>query len=246
MLFRSINRTSLWDIKSIKSIEFANPLSDISPAIFSGLINLEEIIVHEDSEQYVVIDNILYSKINAPKDEYILYFVPEGLMIEEVFIYDNVVSIIPWGVSNKNIKKFIVSEENKRFCSVDGVLYTKDLKMIVKYPSGKEDAIYHIVEGTTEISSSVFEDVVNLQELYLPTTLEYIGDSFRYINNIEYLIIPKSVENFFLGNMYYDGILYLEHESIPDGWILGTYNTTIYLRSEWVLNEFGKPVLIEL
>ena len=61
--------------------------------------------------------------------------------VEVISIGKNVESIGVWAFeNNQSLKEFIVDEENENYCSVDGVLFTKDMKTLLFYPAahGKE------------------------------------------------------------------------------------------------------------
>ena len=62
----------------------------------------------------------------------------------------------------KSIKEFIVSENNTKFTVVDGSLYSKDLKRLVKYASGREDTTYTLPASVTSIDPGALSDAHNL------------------------------------------------------------------------------------
>ncbi|SEL10984.1 Leucine rich repeat-containing protein [Ruminococcus sp. YRD2003] len=70
----------------------------------------------------------------------------------------------------KALEKYTVDEKNETFCAVDGVVYTKDMKKLVAYP--------------TAFPSTDFT---------VPSSVEVIGDGAAFTANIVNLIIPDSV-----------------------------------------------------
>lgn len=54
-----------------------------------------------------------------------------------------------------NLLNIYVSEDNPHYISVNGVVYSKDLKTILLYPVGREES-YQILEGTETIFASAF------------------------------------------------------------------------------------------
>lgn len=119
--------------------------------------------------------------------------------IEENAIGSNIFTTINLGASVQSIGEglFIdcqnlvsinVSERNNYFKSVDGVLYTKEGK-IVAYPYGKKETSYTIEEGTTIIGTKTFNNNHEISELTVPTSLRIIEkDALRdsYIDDIYY------------------------------------------------------------
>ncbi len=53
--------------------------------------------------------------------------------------------------SFKKLTRFEVPDDNMYFKAVDGVLYSKDIKRLVAYPSAKQDAAFTVPEGVTQI-----------------------------------------------------------------------------------------------
>lgn len=69
------------------------------------------------------------------------------------------------------MQQITVAEENPFFCAVDNVLFTKDMKTLVCYPSGLNQERYTVPDGVTAIG----------------------GDSFRKNDNIKTVVLPDSV-----------------------------------------------------
>lgn len=137
----------------------------------------------------------------------------------------NVKEIGAWAfTNNQKLKEFQVDEENEYFCSVDGVLFTKDMKTLLFYPplkgydTEKKTMKYEIPEGVEKIRTKAFykcdklTDIVipesvtaieekaffrcsSLKTLSLPKKLEFIGkDAFSYCSAIPETTIPFSVK----------------------------------------------------
>ncbi len=106
----------------------------------------------------------------------------------------------------EKIKSFEVSSKNKKFVSVDGVLYNRSMTTLIKYPQAKtgrfsvpqgikrigESAfcgskLTHIVipDSVEKIDSYAFWDCNNLKELSIPSTVKKIGDRVILKGNIE-------------------------------------------------------------
>ena len=74
-----------------------------------------------------------------------------------------------------SLESYNVSENNETFTSVDGVIFSKDMKTLILYPEGRKDAEYTIPDGVEKI--------------------QYVGDYPGALNsqNLEKVIIPESV-----------------------------------------------------
>ncbi len=107
----------------------------------------------------------------------------------------------------KKLKAVFVDEENPNYCSVDGVLYTKDMKTIVLHPimNGQwkvEQGIsetpdtFDIPEGVENVGSFCFYKNTELVHLTFPSTLKTIGNmSFFGCGNMWSVWLPEGLES---------------------------------------------------
>jgi hypothetical protein len=71
-----------------------------------------------------------------PVIEILDYSVSNSENLEELYIGANVKNIQPWAVTNcVNLKKIVADANNPYFVSLDGVLYSKDMKTLLLYPN---------------------------------------------------------------------------------------------------------------
>lgn len=114
--------------------------------------------------------------------------------IKEFYIPKNVRNIHGGLLAgNKLIKEITVSEENQHFVSIDGVVYTRDLKTLVAYPCGSGRKVYKVLEGTEELGMGAFMES-DIEEIILPESLKSIGEEcFFLCLKLRQLIMPDSV-----------------------------------------------------
>ena len=107
----------------------------------------------------------------------------------------SVTSIGKWIFSGCwNLKEINVAESNKFYRTIDGVLYTKDLKTIIRYPQGKENENFVIPSGVTSIGELAFSNCIDLQKITLPSSVTNIGErAFSYCNNLQEITLPSGV-----------------------------------------------------
>ncbi len=92
------------------------------------------------------------------------------------------------------LKEIIVEESNPSYCSVDGVLFTKDMTELLSYPAAKEGTSYTIPDTVTEIHAGAFADCVHLEEIILPEHLTEIRDmTFYGCKALQKIEIPDTV-----------------------------------------------------
>lgn len=73
-----------------------------------------------------------------------------------------------------NLKKFRVSPKNKHFKSKAGVLFTKNGKMLLKYPNKRKVSKYRIPDGVKELSTQSFERA-RVERITVPNTVKRIN-----------------------------------------------------------------------
>ena len=72
-------------------------------------------------------------------------------------------------------QEFSVAEENTTFQSIDGVLFTKDGKTLVKFPNGSKKAEYTVPNGVERIENGAFCRCWNLKSVVIPSSVTSIG-----------------------------------------------------------------------
>ena len=100
-------------------------------------------------------------------------------------------SIFTWCDSLSNIS---VDPQNPSFCSIDGILFSKDLKTIYVYPADKDSVYYAIPDGTETIGYGAFFRCTKLKRILVPETVNTIVDfAFAFCNSLEDVNIPSKV-----------------------------------------------------
>ena len=93
---------------------------------------------------------------------------------------------------NTPIENIYVAEDNPTFCSVDGVVFSKDQSELVMFPTGRTGG-YTVPEGVTSLGFKAF-DGVKLTEVILPEGLISIGEqAFQFAWDLPSLTIPSGV-----------------------------------------------------
>lgn len=84
------------------------------------------------------------------------------------------------------IKKFTVNENNQSYKDVDGILFSKDNKMLIKYPAQKETTEYVISEEVAIICTEAFMDNAFLRKISVGNFVTAISDnSFKNCSALE-------------------------------------------------------------
>lgn len=70
------------------------------------------------------------------------------------------------------LQKISINEKNSSLKSVDGVVYSADMKTLVKYPAGKISSRFTIPSTVTAVADYAFaHTAANIKELYVPSSV---------------------------------------------------------------------------
>ena len=114
--------------------------------------------------------------------------------LEKVYIPESVMSIglLAFGDS---ISNFVVSDENPNFKSVDGSLFSRDGKRLIKYATGQDISFYSIPDGTVIVEESAFENAMHLNEVVVADSVEEIGHfAFLHCENLRDVQLGNSLK----------------------------------------------------
>lgn len=62
-----------------------------------------------------------------------------------------------------------------QYCTIDGVLFSKDKTKLVYYPKGRKDVFYRIPDGTEAIGDNAFRYNLYLEEIVMPDSVHHLG-----------------------------------------------------------------------
>lgn len=114
-----------------------------------------------------------------------------------------------------------VDENNQYYCSVDGNLYSKDMKTLFHYAIGKEEVYFAIPVGVATIGKDAFYKCSFLKNVDIPATVEFIDEfAFQECTSLVGVAIPKNVEKVLFSAFYgcSNLTIYAEATGKPSGW----------------------------
>jgi len=172
-----INKEAFYYNKDLKEIKFPDSLEYLGPNFNHSYF--------ENLNSYQLPPNIIWWY-----DE----FSQEG-EVDELNIPASLIDL-DWLSSSapKGYKAINVDEDNKFYKSIDGVLFSKDGKRLIKYPSVREDKKYIIPEGVERIEERAFE-YSKLEEVVLPESLKVIEDMAFYDVPLKTIDFPSKLEH---------------------------------------------------
>lgn len=207
---KEIKNDAFCNCSSLSEVNISKSVISIGNA-FSNCQSLSSINVDKGNANLASIDGILFSKDLTQLLKYptlkigTSYIIPDtvktiGKRAFEVLMYCNTVTINP-NVNNIADDAFLscqllninVDEDNKTYCSIDGVLFNKAKTEIIRYPSGREGSTYSIPEGVVSLGDYAFY-FSELTTINIPYSIESIGWwSFTFASFSNEVKIPYTV-----------------------------------------------------
>ncbi len=136
---------------------------------------------------------------------------------EFIQIPETVVSISKYFLQSHQLREFFVAENTPNYCSIDGVLYSKDKKTLFFYPPNRTETVFEI-----------------------PDTVETIKErAFLYADRLKTIIIPESVKKF--SNYTFCEGVQLQFKGQWDGFTLPILDSWKFTRVEQFLNRMQSP-----
>ena len=115
-------------------------------------------------------------------------------MIKEAKIGSGVKVLSNSSIYGDSLEKIIVSPNNPYYCDVDGVLFSKDKKILIEYPTNKQNETYIVPKGVERIEKSAFSCDLNLVEIRIPEGVTNIGERVFYrCNSLVSVQLPRSI-----------------------------------------------------
>ncbi|HNZ50026.1 MAG TPA: leucine-rich repeat protein [Bacilli bacterium] len=168
-------KITITDYIHLEKINLPSGLILISDYAFFGCLDLKAIVIPEATEEI---------KMNA--FGYCLQLTEFTIPKNVSYIFNSAFYL------SHNLLNIYVSEDNPHYISVNGVVYSKDLKTILLYPVGREES-YQILEGTETIFASAFLSS-KITAVNLPNSIKTIEQqAFSQCNNLSDIVIPDTV-----------------------------------------------------
>lgn len=92
------------------------------------------------------------------------------------------------------LTEIIVADGNENYVSLNGVLYTADMKTLISYPAGNTATSFTVPSSVTKIADCAFHSATNLVSISLPDGLLEIGASaFMNCTALTSISIPSGI-----------------------------------------------------
>ena len=154
-----------------------NSVTSTAEGAFADSVNLVNITLSENLKK-IGLDS--FNGCNSLK--YIT--IPEKVSVIHIGTFDDCSSL----------EEINVAKNNKKYSSVNGVLYNEDKTTLIKYPEGKQINAYVVPVTVTKIENSAFYDA-KLEKVLFEETLVIIGENaFESCDYLRSVTVPGSVK----------------------------------------------------
>ena len=209
---KDIDQNTFAACVNLTSVSLPDSVTNVSTSAFLLCASLTNISVAVGNPIYRSIDGAVFDKTGATlimcpqgKKE---YDVPDGTtsIWHWAFGYRDGLAAVSLPASVTNIGKraffncegltnILVSANNPIYCSIDGVLFSKDETRLILYPAARKGT-YKIPNSVTDIGDSAFEQCVNLTSVVIPNGVTSIGyAAFERCSGLADMTIPNNVTN---------------------------------------------------
>ena len=220
----SIKGRAFADCKNINTIVTPEGLTIIGAEAFANCKNLSKITLNEglktiDNNAFGLCESLEEIKLPSTVETIGLIAFEGCIKLTKIDIPSSTTRIDASAFLNcSNLASINVDSSNNSYTNYnnDGVLYTKDMTTIVRYPQAKVGTEYTISSNTTKIDYQAFEKCYNLTKVEIPGTVTFIGAyAFSGCRNLQQITIPEGVTE--IGDFAFHQARSLTKVTIPKG-----------------------------
>ena len=216
----TIGESAFWQCTGLISIYIPDSVTFLGGRVFSECTALETVRL---SHKLVYIYNGLFDNCFALKTveipdsvEHLGTAFSGCIALEEIYIGSGVQALDYHHFKGcEQLKKINISPKNKRYASVDGIVYSKDMTVLELVPEGFEGTL-EVLPGTLEIRREAGRDLQELTAVIIPDSVTLIGAyAFTRCDNIETVVLGSGVEKLDAG--VFDYCKKLKNLTLNDG-----------------------------
>ena len=114
------------------------------------------------------------------------------------------------------LESITVSDKNASYCVKDGVLYSKSMTTLVRYPESKAGTAFTVPDGVKVIGSDAFSSCNKLTSLTLPTSVTTLERFSVYAcENLKSIKLPSKLDS--IGDFAFAYCTSLTEMTVPEG-----------------------------
>ena len=168
-------------IGGIEEVEIPDTVTEIGSYAFHNFLELKKInipnsVTRIGHEAFLYCNNLTSIAISESVTSIGMHVFEECSSLTNITIPEGVTSIGDYAFSGcSSLTNINVSDNNRNYSSIDGVLFNKDKTEIIKYPEGKESKSYKIPNSVTSIGDWEFSGCSSLTNITIPESVTSIG-----------------------------------------------------------------------
>ena len=169
-----LGEAAFYEFSSITDVVLPSGLKKMGVAAFANCYNLSRVTLNDNLQ--ILPD-----------------YVFQNTRLTDIAIGKNVQQISNLAFFNCLIESISVAEENSKYVSRDGILYTRDLKTLCLYPAGRETSLFKVPDTVVTLGDYCMRNA-RIQEIYIPSSVKAIGEASLMRSSIQSLTVPNSVQ----------------------------------------------------
>ena len=190
-----IGKSAFANCFALADITIPDSVQSIGAFAFHKCIGLDSLYLPVETLEDKALDGVSLSSLSFSENlktlgDNALY----NLTVKELELPASLTDIEESAFSGFSCDRITVASENPAFSSQDGVLYTKDLDTLVKYPSNREADSFSFPDSVTSIAAYAFENTASLTAMTIPDQISDIGRAAFKKSGLTSVTIPAAVE----------------------------------------------------
>ena len=175
----AIEEYAFWGCESLKSIKIPGSIKVLDKYdIFCACRGLQKVELGEGVEKLVG----TFWMCTSVKT----FVIPRSLKILDGYVFTHMTAI-----------KKVILPKDSNFALIDGVLYTKDMKCLIRYFPNlhKKDSTFVVPNSVRTIDVSAFRECKHLEEVIIPDEVTSIGRwVFEECKKLKRIVLPKKLK----------------------------------------------------
>ncbi len=183
---------------SLEDIIYNGAIKTIGEHAFDGCTSLTDVVIPgtlTSVGSYLFYGCSAVEKITVEEGvTFLPYLVWNNNVLEEIILPSTLTNA--YFMNYATLEKYTVSPDNNVYCSVDGVVYSKDMKTLYAYPATKAGKFFAVPESVEVINEYAFSFIKNLRYLDMSScaVTSIMTKAFNQMQSIAYINLPETLK----------------------------------------------------